>query len=246
MSSSSSLFESPEVPYVYSSKKYDPDPNDMRCALENAGTLILIASILTLIFTRKLSFWNRVLFWWFAFDASIHTFFEGPFVIGSLLERYTGGVSLAKLPKRSMCVWTEYGKSDYRWLYSDPGIVSMELATVTMEAPLSWLILYLIVKDSCWKHVVQFIISFGELYGLFMTFVPEWLYGSPNLDGSTFLYYWVYLGSNIPWLIIPGYLTFQSMVEMANALELVKNNKTQKKLENGNHKKNSVSKNKKE
>jgi hypothetical protein len=64
-----------------------------------------------------------------------------------------------------------------------------------------------------------FSICMGELYGLFATFVPEWLYQSPNLDASTFLYSWIYLGSNVPWAIIPLILTAQSTAEICKSFQ---------------------------
>ncbi len=67
-----------------------------------------------------------------------------------------------------------------------------------------------------------FSICMGELYGLFATFVPEWLYGSPNLDGSSALYFWIYLGSNILWAIIPILLTVHSSVEISKAFQTAK------------------------
>ena len=32
------------------------------------------------------------------------------------------------------------------------------------------------------------VLAVGELYGGFMTFAPEWLTGSPNLDTSNFMF----------------------------------------------------------
>ncbi len=58
------------------------------------------------------------------------------------------------------------------------------------------------------------------MYGLYETFVPEWIYGSPNLDGSSFLYFWIYLGSNIPWLVIPLLLIAQSAYEISMAFKV--------------------------
>ena len=38
----------------------------------------------------------------------------------------------------------------------------------------------------------------------FMTFAPEWLCGSPNLDTSNFMYLWVYLTFfNMLWVVFP-------------------------------------------
>jgi hypothetical protein len=223
----------PEVPFTYTAKTWAPNFDNMQCAIVEFFSVALLATILTLLFARKLRFLERLIFWWFAFDAGIHTFFEGPFVIASLRGRFTGGVATSDLPRAMTCVWTEYGKSDFRWLYSDPGIVSMEVATVGMEAPLCWFILYLILKKSSWRHPIQFLICVGELYGLYMTFAPEWIYGSPNLDGSTFLYYWIYLGSNWPWLFIPLALTIQSMRASANGIRVAEGIKEKGSAANG-------------
>ena len=50
--------------------------------------------------------------------------------------------------------------------------------------------------------------GFGQLANMggigFMTFAPEWLCGSPNLDTSNFMYMWVYLTFfNMLWVIFP-------------------------------------------
>jgi hypothetical protein len=54
-----------------------------------------------------------------------------------------------------------------------------------------------------------------ELYGGWMTFFPEWLIGSPNLNTNSWLYFWVYLVFfNGVWVLIPGLLLWQSWVEL--------------------------------
>uniref|UniRef100_A0A8C1V2P1 EBP like n=1 Tax=Cyprinus carpio TaxID=7962 RepID=A0A8C1V2P1_CYPCA len=86
-------------------------------------------------------------------------------------------------------LWKEYGKADERWLYSDPTIVSLELLTVVLDGTLALLLVYAIIKD---KH-----------YRGWMTFCPDWLTGSPNLNTSNWLYLWVYLVFfNGVWVIV--------------------------------------------
>ena len=47
----------------------------------------------------------------------------------------------------------------------------------------------------------------------FMTFAPEWLSGSPNLDCSNFLYFWVYLMFlNLLWVFVPAWIMYDSYV----------------------------------
>lgn len=48
-----------------------------------------------------------------------------------------------------------------------------------------------------------------------MTFFPEWLVGSPNLNTESWLYFWVYLlFFNGLWVLIPGLLLWQSWMEL--------------------------------
>ena len=44
-----------------------------------------------------------------------------------------------------------------------------------------------------------------------MTFAPEWLTGSPNLDTSNFMYLWVYLGFfNTLWVWFPIWFLYEA------------------------------------
>lgn len=45
----------------------------------------------------------------------------------------------------------------------------------------------------------------------FMTFAPEWLSGSPNLDTSNFMYLWVYLFFfNTLWVWFPLWILYEA------------------------------------
>jgi hypothetical protein len=96
-------------------------------------------------------------------------------------------------------LWQEYAKADARWGGSDLGVVSLELLTVFVGGPLALYITYLLTKghggvsDSAKGYTGKLafwmtVLATGELYGGFMTFCPEWLSGSPNLDTSNFMY----------------------------------------------------------
>lgn len=51
-----------------------------------------------------------------------------------------------------------------------------------------------------------------------MTFCPEWLTGNINLDGSNFMYMWVYLVFfNMLWVFIPLYAVWYSISDISNA-----------------------------
>ena len=44
-----------------------------------------------------------------------------------------------------------------------------------------------------------------------MTFAPEWLTGSPNLDISNFMYLWIYLTFfNTLWVFFPLWVLYQA------------------------------------
>uniref|UniRef100_A0A8C9USS2 EBP like n=1 Tax=Spermophilus dauricus TaxID=99837 RepID=A0A8C9USS2_SPEDA len=105
--------------------------------------------------------------------------------------------------------------SDARWLYFDPTIVSLEILTAVLDGFLALFLIYAIVKEKYYRHFLQITLCVCELYGDWMTFSPEWLIGSPNLDTDDWLHFWVYLVFfNGVWVLIPGLLLWQSWVEL--------------------------------
>ncbi|EPQ05864.1 Importin subunit alpha-3 [Myotis brandtii] len=109
----------------------------------------------------------------------------------------------------------EYGKADARWVNFDPTIVSVEILTVVLDGCLALVLMYAIVKEKYYRHFIQITLCVCELYGGWMTFSPEWLMGSPNLNTNNWLYFWVYLVFfNSVWVLIPGLLLWQSWVEL--------------------------------
>nr|XP_045369935.1 emopamil-binding protein-like [Camelus bactrianus] len=108
-----------------------------------------------------------------------------------------------------------YSKADARWLYFDPTIVSLEITTVVLDGCLALVLIYAIIKEKCYRHFIQITLCVCELYGGWMTFCPDWLMGSPNLNTNSRLYFWVYLVFfNGVWVLIPGLLLWQSWEEL--------------------------------
>ncbi len=65
----------------------------------------------------------------------------------------------------------------------------------------------------------------------FMTFAPEWLTGNQNLDGSNFMYLWVYLVFfNMLWVVMPIYALWVAYQDMSEAFA-VRNNVIAARLE---------------
>jgi hypothetical protein len=60
-------------------------------------------------------------------------------------------------------------------------------------------------------HPLQIIICVAELYGGWMTFTPQWLDGSPDLNGDDPVLVWVYLVfMNGLWVLVPTLLLWES------------------------------------
>ncbi|EGW04615.1 emopamil-binding protein-like [Cricetulus griseus] len=142
---------------------------------------------------------------WLCYDALVHFVLEGAFVYLSLVGNVADSQGLIA------SLWKEYGKADARWLYFDSTIVSVEILTVVLDGFLALVLIYAIVKEKYYRHFIQITLCVCELYGGWMTFSPEWLLGSPNLNTKSYLYFWVYLVFfNGLWVLIPGLLLWQS------------------------------------
>jgi len=157
---------------------------------------------------------DRYTFIWLAFDALIHFIVEGPFLWLSTFGRQVNTSSGAFAE-----MWKEYARADYRWGISDPTVVSLELLTVFGAGLLCCYILKLLANDDPARHYWLIVLSTAELYGGWMTFCPEWLTGSPNLNTSHPLYLWVYLFfMNMIWVVVPLWLMYNSYTHIAGAL----------------------------
>ncbi|TFK39032.1 Emopamil-binding protein [Crucibulum laeve] len=159
---------------------------------------------------------DRYTFIWLAFDAMIHFSFEGSFLWLSVFGRQ---VNTSTGPFAEL--WKEYAAADYRWGFSDPTVVSLEILTVLGAGPMCCYILKQLVNDDPARHYWIIVLSTAELYGGWMTFCPEWLTGSPNLNTSNALFLWVYLVfMNVIWVVIPLGLMVDSYGHIAGALRL--------------------------
>lgn len=180
----------------------------------------------------------RVLFIWHLFDSLIHFTFEGSFLYNCFFT-YTSVLHSSDYPHPASLtspgvyfmgyadrsygsqygtsptakLWQEYAKADKRWGGADLTVISLELLTVAAAGPLAAYICELIRRRDgggklwFWASVL----ATGELYGGFMTFAPEWLSGSPNLDTSNFMYLWIYLVFfNMLWVWFPLWILYEA------------------------------------
>ncbi|KAJ7442621.1 Emopamil-binding protein [Mycena latifolia] len=157
---------------------------------------------------------NRFTFVWLAFDMLIHFSFEGSFLYLSTFGRQVN-TSVGPFAE----LWKEYAAADFRWGTADPTVVSLEILTVLGAGPMCGYILKQLVNDDPARHYWIVVLSTAELYGGWMTFCPEWLTGSPNLDTSNALFLWVYLVfMNVIWVVIPIGLMVDSYGHIAKTL----------------------------
>lgn len=166
---------------------------------------LLAAALLTHRYGGRSSPTDRWVLLWLFYDVIVHLTLEGPFVYMSLV----GTVERSEGPLAEL--WKEYGKADSRWLVSDPNIVSVEILTVVLDSLLALLLIHAVLHDTYSRHFLQITLSACELYGGWMTFCPDWLLGSPHLNTSNWLYFWLYLVFfNGLWVLVPVLLLVQS------------------------------------
>ncbi|KAL4793668.1 Emopamil-binding protein [Aspergillus venezuelensis] len=153
------------------------------------------------------------------------------------------GAKYGSLP--SARLWQEYAKADHRWGTADETVVALELLTVLLGGPAAVYVCYLLWKASqkgssksssssssskaleakgsskatLWLVCVA--LATAELYGGFMTFAPEWLTGSSQLETSNPVYMWFYLVFfNILWVFIPIWVLFEAAKEVRRVFVL--------------------------
>ncbi|KAG9847410.1 ebp domain-containing protein, partial [Aureobasidium melanogenum] len=194
---------------------------DQTTILSLLSTLaILAAAYLTSLYTLPsiASTKTRFLFIWHAFDALIHFILEGTFLYNCFFSFGPTLLTEPLLPANvyflgragrnygaaygehwHSALWREYAKADRRWAGTDLTVLVKE----------KW--------GSAWFWMC--VLATGELYGGFMTFVPEWLSGSPNLVTSNWMFKWVYLFFfNTLWVWIPLWILYQGYGVFTSAL----------------------------
>jgi EXPERA (EXPanded EBP superfamily) len=127
-------------------------------------------------------------------------------------------------------MWQEYAKADRRWGGADLTVISLEILTVGLAGPAAAFVCYQISKlmklsagsakartmSRLWFAAIM--LATGELYGGFVTFAPEWLSGSTQLDVSNPVYLWLYLVFfNVLWVFLPLYVLYAGYQELSTA-----------------------------
>eukprot|EP00638_Chattonella_subsalsa_P018881 CAMPEP_0117888362 /NCGR_PEP_ID=MMETSP0950-20121206/21809_1 /TAXON_ID=44440 /ORGANISM="Chattonella subsalsa, Strain CCMP2191" /LENGTH=268 /DNA_ID=CAMNT_0005746663 /DNA_START=35 /DNA_END=841 /DNA_ORIENTATION=+ len=164
---------------------------------------------------RDFDLTDKVTIIWLVIDAVTHLTIEFGYCLLSLLNIPPGEHSSI-----IGFIWNEYGKADQRWAVRDPVILSIELLTV-LAGVLCIVILHAIWYQMPYRHVLQVVLCVCELYGGWMTFMPEWLSGSTSLNTSCFMYTWVYLFfMNGLWVWVPLILLWESFAQITEACKI--------------------------
>jgi cholestenol delta-isomerase len=129
-------------------------------------------------------------------------------------------------------LWKEYSKSDTRYLTRDSFVVCMETVTAAAWGPLSFLIGWLVITDSPFRHPLQIIVSLGQMYGdvlYYATFFfDESVYGAVYCRPEA-VYFWAYfVMMNGFWIVIPGCIIIDSVIETAKAFRSAQREKIAK------------------
>jgi cholestenol delta-isomerase len=131
-------------------------------------------------------------------------------------------------------LWKEYAKSDHRYLTRDSFTVCMETVTAVAWGPLSFLIGWLVIKDSPFRHPMTILVSLGQMYGdvlyYAIFFFDEAVHGQVYCRPEGF-YFWAYFVlMNGFWIVIPGWLVIQSTMETAKAFRVAQGTGKEKEL----------------
>ncbi|KAF2277789.1 Emopamil-binding protein [Westerdykella ornata] len=196
---------------------------------------------------------TRVLFIWHLFDALIHLVFEGSFLYNCFFVSYSLPTSFSAQNRHHPAIriltppdvywlgredrlygasygqgvfsklWQEYAKADRRWGGVDLTVVTLEVLTVMVGAPLALVVCQMLRgeerKGGLRKWFWMVVLATGELYGGWMTFGPEWLTGSPNLDTSNWMYLWLYLVFfNGLWVAFPLWILYEAYRALGSAM----------------------------
>lgn len=155
---------------------------------------------------------TRLVFLWFVACGFIHGVVEGYFALNhrSISTQYTFFADL----------WKEYSMSDSRYMTQDAFVSVMESMTAVLWGPLSFVTAGLIWKGSPSRHLLQFLISTGQLYGDVAYYLTA---AYDNFEASSphpfhFYFYFVFL--NAFWIVIPLLIMWSSGKEIIRSLEV--------------------------
>ncbi|KAH7015974.1 putative EBP domain protein [Macrophomina phaseolina] len=156
---------------------------------------------------------DQFLVLWFVLSGSLHCFFEAYF-----LWNHTRMPAVGDLFGQ---LWKEYAKSDSRYMTADPLVLTLEIITVFVWGPLSFLTAWSIMSDSPFRFPFQALVATGHLYSCTLYFVMAFIDMTRGVIHSRpeKLYFWVYfVAMNAPWIVVPAFTLYQAITGSARAV----------------------------
>ncbi|KAI8906875.1 Emopamil binding protein-domain-containing protein [Gorgonomyces haynaldii] len=158
-------------------------------------------------------FGTKLVFMWFLLSGAIHLFVEGWYA--------SHQKTIAGLDDFMSNVWKEYALSDSRYLSSDSFVWVMESITAFVWGPICFCICYLILNDSPKRHILQVVVSMGQLYGDVLYYLTTLVEGAPHTVDHPFYFWFYFVFLNAFWIVIPLVIIYSSGSIVLEALELV-------------------------
>lgn len=104
-------------------------------------------------------------------------------------------------------LWKEYSLSDSRYLTRDAFVFCMETVTAVFWGPLSFALAVFITLESPFRHVLQTVISLGQLYGNVLyygiAFFGHAVYRQSYSRPENYYFWGYFMFLNAFWIVIP-------------------------------------------
>ncbi|KAJ3114621.1 hypothetical protein HDU96_001875 [Phlyctochytrium bullatum] len=175
----------------------------------SAVALVLLASW---VLSSHLKLGTRLVFIWFVCCGFIHGVVEGYFGYNH--------ISISTQDGFFADLWKEYAKSDSRYMTKDPFVCVMESMTAALWSPLSFYASYLILRQDPARHLFQFLVSTGQLYGDIAYYLTAAHEGFKHSRPEP-LYFVFYFGIlNSFWIAFPIFIMFTSGYQIVKSLRV--------------------------
>ncbi|KAJ3039620.1 hypothetical protein HDV00_012078 [Rhizophlyctis rosea] len=184
----------------------------------SVGLILLVAYIL--ISRKPYPFSRRLIFLWFLLCGFIHFVVEGYFAYNH--------VSIAGQTTFLADLWKEYALGDSRYMSADPFVVVMESFTAVFWGLGSFLTAYTIYINHPIRHILQFLISMGQMYGDVLYYATTLFEGSPHCSPHPFHFWFYFITLNGFWIVIPLAVMYSSGKVMYHALVKEERSKSKK------------------
>ncbi|KAK4556740.1 hypothetical protein LTR86_006311 [Recurvomyces mirabilis] len=151
---------------------------------------------------------------WFVLSGCIHVFFEGYYAANFM--------NLGEKQTLIGQMWKEYAFSDSRYLTQNAFVLCMETVTSVFWGPGCLIIAAMIMLRHPLRHPIQIIVSMGQFYGDVLYYTTSafdhYVLGVTYSRPETFYFWFYFVLMNAFWIVIPGYLIYDSTIQSARAI----------------------------